>query len=78
MTTEVNGRIKLTWQQATAIVGFFLAIAAAWYDMREQVAGVRSEVASMRTELGVRVQKADADHVIFDRRIDRLEQRGRP
>jgi hypothetical protein len=72
-----NGRIRISWQQAATLIGFFLAIAGAWYDMRAQVAGVRSDINGMRVELAMRVQRADSDHSKFDQRLDRLEARRR-
>ena len=78
VTKDDNGRIKLSWKEAGTIVGVLLALAAAWYDMRSQIAGVRAEVAGMRTELAFRVERADQDHAGYDTRLDRLESRRRP
>lgn len=82
MTTDPNGTIKLSWTQVVTILGMILALAAAWYDMRSQMAGVRTEIAGMRVELALRVMVADREHLRFeqhddrqDGRLDRLERR---
>ena len=78
MSGESNGRIKLSWGQIAWSISLLVALGAAWYDMRESVAGVRTEITAMRTELGIRVQKADREHDSYERRLDRLEGRRAP
>ena len=75
MTHDENGRIKLTWHQVVTILGFILAVGAAWYDMRAQIAGVKNDISAMRVELAFRVQQDEARHVWYESRLDHLDRR---
>ena len=51
----VNGRVKLSWAQIAWGIATLGAVISAWYDLRSQITGVKSE-------MFVRVQAAEREH----------------
>jgi hypothetical protein len=71
VSAETNGRIRLSWPQIVWATATLAAVVGAWADMR-------SQMALLRQEMGLRVQQSEADHARMWIAIDDAKASTRP